>query len=139
MNIIYLKYNLDHLFLPQNNGVFDAILRQIYAVLVQKIWTKNSLFPKSCCLSVDCRTNWLSLNYSIIITNLCLWQTFGGRSRNCWKTAINKWTKTMEYKPKYRRIRTQYIQDLYSQRILSAVEEHGFKFELFMSSLTKVF
>jgi len=43
----------------------------------------------------------------------------------------------MEYKPRYRRIRTQYIQDLYSQRILSAVEEHGFKFELFMSSLTK--
>jgi len=29
------------------------------------------------------------------------------------------------------------IQDLFSQRILAAVEEHGFKFEYFMSSLTK--
>ncbi|CAG2183506.1 unnamed protein product [Oppiella nova] len=29
------------------------------------------------------------------------------------------------------------IQDLYSQRILGAVEEHGFKYELFMSCLTK--
>ena len=37
----------------------------------------------------------------------------------------------MEYKPKYRRIRTQMIQDLYSQRILGAVEEHGFQIRAF--------
>jgi len=29
------------------------------------------------------------------------------------------------------------IQDLYSQRILGAVEEHGFRLELFMSALTR--
>ncbi|XP_054159317.1 50S ribosomal protein L20-like [Oppia nitens] len=62
---------------------------------------------------------------------------FGGVSRNCFRVAINKWTKTMQYKPKYRRMRTQMLQDLYSQRILGAVEEHGLRYELFHSSLTK--
>ncbi|CAG2113562.1 unnamed protein product [Medioppia subpectinata] len=62
---------------------------------------------------------------------------FGGLSRNCWKIAIKKWTKSIQYKPKYRRMRTSMILDLYSQRVLGAVEEHGFKLELFLSSLTK--
>ena len=59
-------------------------------------------------------------------------------SRNVWRVAIKKWRKTMEYKPEYRQLRAQHKYDLYSQRLLAAVEEHGFKPEYFLSTLTKV-
>lgn len=45
----------------------------------------------------------------------------------------------MEYKMEYRQRRGELLKDLHAQRLLAAVEEHGFKMEYFLSTLTKVF
>ena len=44
----------------------------------------------------------------------------------------------MEYKVEYRQRRAIHLQDLHAQRLLSAIEEHNFKMEYFLSTLTKV-
>ncbi|KAH9394766.1 hypothetical protein TYRP_004823 [Tyrophagus putrescentiae] len=63
--------------------------------------------------------------------------TFYGLSRNTWRNAIRKWRKTMEYKVEYRQRRAEHLKDLYAQRLLASVEEHDFKMEYFLTSLTQ--
>lgn len=52
--------------------------------------------------------------------------------------AIKKWRKKQEYATEFRKIYSSNLSDLHAQRLLAAVEEHNFKMEHFMSSLTKV-
>lgn len=44
----------------------------------------------------------------------------------------------MEYKMEYRQRRSEHLRDLYAQRLLASVEEHDFKMEYFLTSLTQV-
>ena len=44
----------------------------------------------------------------------------------------------MEYKVEYRQRRAEHLKDLYAQRLLASVEEHDFKMEYFLTSLTQV-
>ncbi|KAH7641889.1 mitochondrial ribosomal protein L20 [Dermatophagoides farinae] len=60
-----------------------------------------------------------------------------GRTRNVWRVAIHRWLKKMVYLQEFRRRRNTHMDDLYKQRLLAAVEEHDFKSEYFLSTLTK--
>lgn len=68
-----------------------------------------------------------------------VFQFFYGRQRNVFKNAMIKWTKSIQYQQIERKKKIPFFHDVYSQRVLAAVEEHGFAFEYFTSFLEKVF
>lgn len=52
--------------------------------------------------------------------------------------AAHRWVKKMVYLREYRQRYQQHLNDLYAQRLTSAVEEYDFKYEYLLAMLAKV-
>lgn len=65
-------------------------------------------------------------------------QYFYGRSRNCFKLAVKKLHKELQYENRDRSLKKLAYRDLYSQRIVAACREHDYPHSIFLSSLSVV-
>lgn len=62
---------------------------------------------------------------------------FRGRAKNCFKVAIQKVEKSLQYAYRDRRNRKRDLRGLWIQRINAAVREHGMVYSTFMGGLKK--
>lgn len=62
---------------------------------------------------------------------------FRGRSKNCFRTAIQRLEKSWQYAYRDRRVRKRQFRSLWIQRINAAVREHGMTYSQFMNGATK--
>ena len=60
-----------------------------------------------------------------------------GRAKNCFRTAIQRVEKDMQYAYRDRRVRKRQFRALWIQRINAAVREHGMTYSRFVNGLTK--
>jgi large subunit ribosomal protein L20 len=60
-----------------------------------------------------------------------------GRAKNCYRTAIQRVEKDMQYAYRDRRVRKRQFRALWIQRINAAVREHEMTYSRFISGLTK--
>lgn len=61
-----------------------------------------------------------------------------GRSRNCYRLAINKWTKKVQTENEAKKKNKIAFRDLFSQRIYGACKDLGFEYHIFISMLPMV-
>lgn len=62
---------------------------------------------------------------------------FRGRAKNCFRIAIEKVEKALQYAYRDRKVRKRDMRSLWIQRINAAVREHGLTYSLFMNGLKK--
>ncbi|MDR1982384.1 MAG: 50S ribosomal protein L20 [Holosporaceae bacterium] len=62
---------------------------------------------------------------------------FRGRSKNCYRSAIERLEKSMQYAYRDRRNRRRDMRGLWIIRINAAVREHGLKYSQFIHGLCK--
>ena len=62
---------------------------------------------------------------------------FVGRSKNCFRSAIERLEKSMQYAYRDRRIKKRDFRRLWIVRINAAVREHGLKYSQFVYGLSK--
>jgi large subunit ribosomal protein L20 len=62
---------------------------------------------------------------------------FIGRSKNCYRSAIERLEKSMQYAYRDRRNRRRDLRELWIVRINAAVREHGLKYSQFIHGLNK--
>ena len=60
-----------------------------------------------------------------------------GRAKNCFRTAIQRVEKDMQYAYRDRRVRKRQFRALWIQRINAAVREHGMTYSRFINGLSK--
>ena len=64
-------------------------------------------------------------------------QGYRGRSKNCFRIAVQKVEKALQYAYRDRRNRKREFRALWIQRINAAVREHGMTYSQFMNGMTK--
>jgi large subunit ribosomal protein L20 len=62
---------------------------------------------------------------------------FVGRSKNCYRSALERLEKAMQYAYRDRRNRRRDFRELWIVRINAAVREHGLKYSQFIYGLSK--
>lgn len=62
---------------------------------------------------------------------------FRGRAKNCFRIAIEKVEKALQYAYRDRKARKRDMRSLWIQRINAAVREHGLTYSVFMNGLKK--
>ncbi|MDR1236076.1 MAG: 50S ribosomal protein L20 [Holosporaceae bacterium] len=62
---------------------------------------------------------------------------FVGRSKNCYRSAIERLEKSMQFAYRDRRNRRRDLRELWIVRINAAVREHGLKYSQFVCGLKK--
>jgi large subunit ribosomal protein L20 len=62
---------------------------------------------------------------------------YRGRSNNCFRIAVEKVEKALQYAYRDRRNRKRYFRGLWIQRINAAVREHGMVYSQFIGGLIK--
>lgn len=62
---------------------------------------------------------------------------FRGRAKNCFRIAIEKVEKALQYAYRDRKVRKRDMRSLWIQRINAAVREHGLTYSTFMNGLKK--
>lgn len=62
---------------------------------------------------------------------------YRGRSKNCFRVAIEKVEKGMQYAYRDRKVKKRNFRGLWIQRINAAVREHGMVYSQFMNGLNK--
>ncbi len=62
---------------------------------------------------------------------------FRGRSKNCFRIAVQRVEKSLQYAYRDRRNRKRQFRALWIQRINAAVREHGMTYSQFMNGITK--
>ena len=62
---------------------------------------------------------------------------FRGRAKNCFRIAIEKVEKALQYAYRDRKVRKRNMRSLWVQRINAAVREHGLTYSVFMNGLKK--
>lgn len=62
---------------------------------------------------------------------------FRGRAKNCFRIAIEKVEKALQYAYRDRKVRKRTMRGLWIQRINAAVREHGLTYSSFMNGLKK--
>jgi large subunit ribosomal protein L20 len=62
---------------------------------------------------------------------------YRGRSKNCFKIAVQRVEKALQYAYRDRRKKKRDIRALWIQRINAAVREYGIKYSVFIHALTK--
>lgn len=60
-----------------------------------------------------------------------------GRAKNCFRTAIQRVEKDLQYAYRDRRVRKRQFRALWIQRINAAVREYGMTYSRFVNGLTK--
>jgi len=63
---------------------------------------------------------------------------FRGRSKNCFRLALEKFEKAMQYMYRDRRNRKRDIRSLWIQRINAGVRQYGLRYSDFMAGLKKL-
>lgn len=62
---------------------------------------------------------------------------YRGRAKNCFRIAIEKVEKGLQYAYRDRRVRKRSFRGLWIQRINAAVREHGLVYSVFINGLAK--
>lgn len=62
---------------------------------------------------------------------------YRGRSKNCFRIAVQRVEKALQYAYRDRRNRKRQFRALWIQRINAAVREHGMTYSQFMNGITK--
>jgi len=62
---------------------------------------------------------------------------YRGRSKNCFRVAIEKVEKALQYAYRDRKVRKREFRSLWIQRINAAVRQYGLKYSEFVSALKK--
>ncbi len=63
---------------------------------------------------------------------------YRGRAKNCYKTAVNRLEKGLQYAYRDRRAKKRNFRSLWIQRINAGAREHGLTYSQFMGGLNKV-
>lgn len=62
---------------------------------------------------------------------------FRGRAKNCFRIAVEKVEKALQYAYRDRKVRKRDMRSLWIQRINASVREHGLTYSVFMNGLKK--
>ncbi len=62
---------------------------------------------------------------------------FRGRGKNCFRTAIQRVEKSLQYAYRDRRVKKRTFRSLWIQRINAGVREHGMSYSVFINGLKK--
>jgi large subunit ribosomal protein L20 len=62
---------------------------------------------------------------------------FRGRAKNCFRIAVEKVEKALQYAYRDRKVRKRNMRSLWIQRINASVREHGLTYSVFMDGLKK--
>ncbi len=62
---------------------------------------------------------------------------YKGRSKNCYRIALQRVERALQYAYRDRRVRKRDFRSLWIQRINAAVREHGLTYSVFMGGLKK--
>lgn len=62
---------------------------------------------------------------------------FRGRAKNCFRIAVEKVEKALQYAYRDRKVRKRSMRALWIQRINASVREHGLTYSVFMNGLKK--
>ena len=62
---------------------------------------------------------------------------FRGRAKNCFRIAVEKVEKALQYAYRDRKVRKRDMRSLWIQRINASVREHGLTYSTFMNGLKK--